>query len=155
MKMIFCMQINIKVSYKSVSTLLVSKFPTRWYYHNWCARPSILKVLKVKRLQYLYSISKKKLGMEFIHCMQINIEVSTSWQGVQSCPKYPKQEVRNIFAVYWEKSVATAYMCSIVMQNIRIFYGVSVIFVDTCLIQKAEKLFMSIVTEAATRGVLC
>ena len=39
----------------------------------------ILKVLKVTSLQYLYSISKKKLGMEFILCMQINIEVSTSW----------------------------------------------------------------------------
>ena len=33
---------------------------------------SILKVLKVTSLQSPYNISKKKLGMEFISCMQIN-----------------------------------------------------------------------------------
>ena len=73
-----CMQINIKVSYKLISTIWVSKFPTRWYYHNWWAWSSILKILKVTSVQYLYNILKKMLGMEFIFCMQINIKVSTS-----------------------------------------------------------------------------
>ena len=37
------------------------------------------KVLKVKSLQYLYSISEKDLGMKFIFCLQINIKDSASW----------------------------------------------------------------------------
>ena len=75
-KLTFCMQINIKVSYKLILTLWASKFLARWYY-QW-AWSMILKVLKVKSLQYLYNISKKKLGMEFIFCMQINIKTSTT-----------------------------------------------------------------------------
>ena len=75
----FCMQINIKVSSKLISTLWASKFSTRWYYHYWWAWPSTFKVLKVSSLQYPYNISKKKLGMEFIFCMHINVKVSTSW----------------------------------------------------------------------------
>ena len=77
----FCMQINIKVSYKLISTLWTSKFPTRWYYHYWWAWSSILKVFKVTSLHYLYNISKKKLGMEFIFCMPVNIKVPASWQS--------------------------------------------------------------------------
>ena len=71
MKMIFCMQKNIKVFYKLILTLWVSKFPRKHYCHNWWIWPSILKVLKVTSLQYLYNISKKKLGMEFTFYMQI------------------------------------------------------------------------------------
>ena len=62
------------VSYKLISILWASNFPTRWYYRHWRAWSSILKVLKVSSLQYLYNILKKKLGMEFIICMQINIQ---------------------------------------------------------------------------------
>ena len=79
MKLIFSMQINIKVSYKLISTILAFKFPTRWCYHYRWVLSSSLKVLKVTSLQYLYNISKKKLGMEFIFCMHINFKVSTSW----------------------------------------------------------------------------
>ena len=61
-KLFFCMQINIKISYKFISTLWVSKFPTTWYYLYWWTWSSILKVLKLTSLQYLYNISKKKLG---------------------------------------------------------------------------------------------
>ena len=95
MKLIFYMQINIRVSYKFISTLWASKFPTRWYYHHWWAWPSILKVLKVASLQYLYNISKKKLGMEFIFFMPINVKVSASrlyrfwwkWPDMSEAPK--------------------------------------------------------------------
>ena len=58
-----------------ISTLWKSKFPTRGYYHYWWAWSSILKVLKVTSFQYLQNISKKKLGREFVFCMQINIKL--------------------------------------------------------------------------------
>ena len=78
MKLTFCTQINIKVSYKLISTLWTSKISTRLYYHYWRAWSSIFKVLKVTGLQYLYNIWEKKLGIEFIFCMQINIKIYTS-----------------------------------------------------------------------------
>ena len=55
-----------------------SKFPTRWDYHYWRAWPSILKVLKVASLRYLYNIFKTNFGMELIFCIRIN-KVSRSW----------------------------------------------------------------------------
>ena len=69
MKLIFCMQTNIKISYKLISILSASKILTRWYYHSCWAWSSILKVLKVKGLQYLYNISKKEVrkGVHFLH----------------------------------------------------------------------------------------
>ena len=87
MKLVFCMQIKIQVFFKLISTLWALKFPSKWYYHSrryyyWWARLGILKVLKVTSLQYLYNISRKELGMEFIFCMQINIKVSTSWSSI-------------------------------------------------------------------------
>ena len=59
MKLVFCMQINIKVFYKFISTLWVSKFPRSWYYFYLWASSSILKVFKLTNLQYLCNISKK------------------------------------------------------------------------------------------------
>ena len=47
------------------------------YYYQW-AWSSVFKLLKVTSLQCLCSISKKKLGMEIIFSMQINVKVSTS-----------------------------------------------------------------------------
>ena len=40
---------------------------------------SIPKVSKFARWQFLYNISKKKLGMEFFFSLQMSIKVSTSW----------------------------------------------------------------------------
>ena len=74
----FCMQINIKVPYKLISTFWASKFPTSWYYHYLWAWSNILKLYKGTSLLHLYNISRKKLVTEFILCMQININVSTS-----------------------------------------------------------------------------
>ena len=79
MKLIFWMQINIKIFYHMILTLFPSTFPTRWYYQYWWAWSSILRVLKITSFQYLHSIWKRKLGMELIFWMQINIKVSTSW----------------------------------------------------------------------------
>ena len=60
-KLIFCMQINIRVCYKLILTLWVLKFPATGYYHNWWAWSSILKV----SLQYV----KKEVrdGVHFLH----------------------------------------------------------------------------------------
>ena len=79
-ELIFRMQINIKVSYKLISTFWPSRFPTswfqrfryqsflRWYSHYSWAWSSILKVLKITSLQYT-----SQLGTEFVFCIQINI----------------------------------------------------------------------------------
>ena len=45
----------------------------RWF---WCWSSSISKVSKIASLQCFYNISKIKLKMEFISCMQINIKVA-------------------------------------------------------------------------------
>ena len=140
LKLIFCMQINIIVSYKLISTLWTSKFPPRWYYHYWWTWSSIPKVLKVTILQYLFNISKKKLGMEFIFWMQINIKVSTSWGYCfwwkwLEIFKVPKIGNWLYFCnTAFKKKVLQPLLCSIVMHNIEIFYGCAVMFVVTCFI---------------------
>ena len=60
-KFTFSLQINIKVSYKLISTLLASNFVSRWYYH-WWSWSSILKVFKVTSLQVcnIFTKSPKK-----------------------------------------------------------------------------------------------
>ena len=125
MKLFFCMQINIKVSYKLISILWASKFPARWYYHVWWAWSSILKVLKVTSLQYLYNISKKKLGMEFLHAdkhqrfyklaLPFLMELAIHVQSTQN-KKWA------IFLQYLQKEMSQVLLCSIVMQNIGIFF---------------------------------
>ena len=138
MKLIFCMQINIKVSHKLISTLWGSKFP-RWYYYYWWAWSSILKLFKLRSLQYLYNISKKKLVMEFIFCMQINIKVSKSWHDWfwwkwPDMSKVPK--IGRIFLQYIKIKVLQLLLCSVVMQNIQILYRGPGMFVFSCFFLK-------------------
>ena len=57
-KLIFCMQINIKVAYKLISTIWAPNLATRWYYDYWLAWWSILKLLKVTTLQ-IFGIFQK------------------------------------------------------------------------------------------------
>ena len=66
---IFSLQLNTKVSFRLIPTLWASKIPTTWYYHYCWVWSSILKVLKVISLQYLYKISKKEFrkGVHFSH----------------------------------------------------------------------------------------
>ena len=134
MELIFCMQINIKVSHKLTSTLWASKFP-RWYYYYWWTWSSILKVFKVRSLQYLYNLLKKKLVMEFIFCMQINIIVSKSWHywfwwKWPDMSKVPK--IGRIFLQYIKIKVLQLLLCSVVMQNIQILYRCPGMFVFSC-----------------------
>ena len=68
MKLIFFLHQNfLQVDFN----ILCIKLSTRWYYRYCWSWSSILKVLKVTKFQYLYSISKKKLRMEFIFSMQM------------------------------------------------------------------------------------
>ena len=58
--------------------------------------------------------SKVLLGMEFIFCMQKNTKVFTSWHyfldvSGQTCSKYLKQKIGNIFAIR-RKNIATAFV---------------------------------------------
>ena len=55
--------LGVKVSYQLILSLLIRIIK------NSQSTQRILKVLKLTRLQYLYNISKKKLGNEFIFCI--------------------------------------------------------------------------------------
>ena len=95
MKMIFCMQINIRVVYKSISTLWAPKFPTRWYYHYWWAWWSILKVLKVTSL-HIFTISRKRSykWSSLFACRKssnfLKFGIIALDGNDQTCPKYSK-----------------------------------------------------------------
>ena len=55
--------LGVKVSYQLILSLLIGMIK------NSQSTQRILKVLKLTRLQYLYNISEKKLGNEFIFCI--------------------------------------------------------------------------------------
>ena len=79
----------------------------------------------VTSLQYI-NISKKKLGMEVIFGMQINVKGSTSWYYPfwwkwSDMSKIPKIGSWKYFCNILRKIVATA-LCSVVIQN-RYFVG--------------------------------
>ena len=108
---------------KLISTLCGSNFPTSWYCHYWWAQSSILKVLKVTSLQYLYNKSEKEVRDEvyFLHAdkhqsfyklaLSFLMEVARHAQSTQN---------RNlvIFLQYLKKKVLWLLLSSVVMQNI-------------------------------------
>ena len=169
-------------------------------------------------LQCLHNISKKKLELKLIFCIQINIiwKFSTSWLqhfGYQSFlqddaiiidghnqtfPKYKfaislqyLKKVRNgvhflhadkyqsfyklalsflmnlarhvqsaknrklvIFLRYIKKTLWQRLLCSIIMQNIQIFYGSPVIFVVTCFWVVVVKNGRSLLDHATLKSVI-
>ena len=113
--------INLKVSCKSISTLWPSRFPRNWVYH-WYSWASILKLLKVKRLYYLYNITKKEVR-SWVHFVHIDKHQSFSKLAL-SCymevarPVQSTQRKLVIFLQFFKKIVSQ-------MQNIHISYGVS------------------------------
>ena len=87
-------------------------------------------------LQYLYNISKKKLGMDFIFSVLINIKVSTNsrycfWWKWPDMSEAPKIGSWYFFLQYLKKKCLQVLLYSIVMQKIHIFYGGRVMFVVT------------------------
>ena len=65
MKLRFCMHVSMKTYYKLIL----------WFWWRWW---SIFKVPKIASLQSLYNISKNKLDVVLIFCMQIK-KFPTSW----------------------------------------------------------------------------
>ena len=123
--------LSIKVFYKVMLPLLIGMIKH--------------KLLKVISLQYLHNISKNKLGMEFIVCMQINIKVSISWdyrfRWKQPARHLQRTQDRSlvISLQYVKEKVLQLLLCYIFMQNIQIFYGSPVMFIVTCQpLSKAE-----------------
>ena len=83
MKLIFCMQVRIKVSYKLILTLWTSQFPTRWYCNYW----------------NIFTIPPKKVSDWVDFFMQfLQVGIIVLYGSGQTCWKYPKEEVGNIFA---------------------------------------------------------
>ena len=121
--------INFKVSCKLTSALWPSTFPRKWFYH-WYSWSSILKLLKVKTLHYLYIITKKKEIRSWVHLLHADkhqnfyklalscfIEVTRHVQSTQ------RKLVR--FLQFIKKKVSQ-------MQKIHIFYRGPAMFVVTC-----------------------
>ena len=87
-----------------------------------------------RSLQYL----KKEVrdGVHFLHADEhqsfysFQVFKFTSFYKFQTCPNHPKQDVGNVFAISSEK-LSQLLLCSIVIQNIQIFYGGPVVFVVT------------------------
>ena len=92
----------------------LSKFPTSWYYIYWWVRPSILKVLKLTSLQYLYNISKIKLGKEFIFALDKH-------QNFYKLALFWWNRNLEIFLQYLKQKVSQLLFLSIVMQNVQMF----------------------------------
>ena len=99
----FYMQINVKVSYKLISTPWASKFPTRWYYHHWffaCRWTSIFYNLALSflievarhvqstqnwKLVIFWQYLKKKKCSKCL-CVLLCCKILRYFTGVQSCP---------------------------------------------------------------------
>ena len=87
---------------------------------------SILKVLKVTCLQYLYNISKKKLGMEFIllhadkHQGFYKLALPFLMEVIRHVQITQNRKLV-IFLQYFKAKVSQLVLCSILMQNIQIF----------------------------------
>ena len=76
-KLNFCMYINIKVSCKVILSLLLGMIK-----HS---QSTLSNKFSISLYLYIYKyifIYFRKLGIEFIFCMQISIKVSTSWDYI-------------------------------------------------------------------------
>ena len=135
MKLIFWIQINIKVSQKFISTLWVSKFPIR-------LKLSLLMDM-IKHFQinqsYKFAISLQYLKKEVMNGGHfwhgINVKVSTSlyypfWWRLTDVFKISKIGIWQYFCNILK--IVTTALCSTVMQDIQIFYRGLVLFVVTC-----------------------
>ena len=87
MKLIFCMQVSMKVSYKLILWFLI-----RMFKHS--------QSVKIASLQCLYNTLKKKLEMKLIFCMQINSRFPTSWYLLlMSIIKHSQSSQSNKFTI--------------------------------------------------------
>ena len=87
-KVIFCMQVSMKMYYK-----LILWFRGRW--------SGISKVPKIASLQCLHDISKKKWEMKVIFHMQINMKVACKLISTLWAPKFPTRWSYRYWWVWW------------------------------------------------------
>ena len=117
MKLIFCMQINIKVSYKLILTLLAPKFPTRWYYQYWWTWSSILKVLKVTSFAISSQYLKKEVrdGVHFLYANKNQSFYKLALLFLMEVARHV-QSTQNrklvMFLKYIKKKVSELFLCS-------------------------------------------
>ena len=86
---------------------------------------------------YLYSISKKKLGMEliFLHTNKHQSFYKLALLFLMKVARHVQSTLNRkflIFLQYIKKKVLHFLLCSIVMQNIQMFYRSPVMIVVTC-----------------------
>ena len=103
---------NIKVSYRLISTLWASKMPTRWYYHYCWVWSSILKVLKVISLQYLYNISKKEVRkrVHFLHAGEHQSFYKLGLLFLMEVARYVQRTQNRKLVIFFAKSVAAIFV---------------------------------------------
>ena len=114
MKLIFCVQINISLSYKFISTLWANQVSYKVILSLLMGMIIVLKILKVISLQYM----KKEVrdGVYFLH-VDGHLEVERHVQSNQN-----RKFVTILQCI--KKKVSQLLLCSIVMKNIQIFYGI-------------------------------
>ena len=110
------MQISMKVCYKLIL----------WFWWGWSSFP---KVPKIASWQCLYNISKKELRdeVDFLHGdkhQSFNKLALFFLMGVAKLVQNTQNTNSVIFLKYTKKKEWQILFCSIVMQNIQIFYGV-------------------------------
>ena len=79
----FGTHISMKACYKLIA----------WF---WCGCLSISKVPKIATLQCFYNVSKKKLKMKLIFCMEINIKVSRKFISSLWASKFPTRLILSL-----------------------------------------------------------
>ena len=123
MKLIFCMQINTKVSYKLTSTLWASQFPARWYYYYWWTEPSILKSRKFTiSLQYLKE--EVKNGVYFLHVDKHQKFCKLALSSLTEVARHVQCTQNRKLVIFFqciEKKVSQLLLCSIVMETVQNF----------------------------------
>ena len=135
----FSLQITVKVSSRLISTLWAQKMPTQWYYHYRWIWSSILKVFKVISLQYLYNISKKEVrkGLHVFHADEHQSFYKLGLLFLMEAARYVKSTQNRKLLIFLQR-VLQLLLCSIVMQNIQIFYGGPAMFIVTCFLAQPD-----------------
>ena len=120
MKLIFCMQVRIKVSYKLILTLWTSQFPTRWYCNYWNIFTISPKKLVIEST-FLFSFYKLAL----LFCMEVARHVEST-----------QKRKLVIFLQRLKKKVCNSFCAVLWCKTFWYFILSRVIFVPTCLVLK-------------------
>ena len=85
----------------------------------------VLNILKVTSFQYLYNISEMKLGMEFIflHGVKHQSFYKLGLMFLMELTKYVQSTKNRKLVIFLQYIKRQLLLCSLVMQNIHIFYG--------------------------------